>query len=98
MVSYPPSSERQSNAKAGPGNGQGRPEKTPGTPRKDVRVVREKAVQVPELRDYVRSTTPRGRYIQCADMRLGSRRLSGQRSFRISIQSSQSRDGRGRSH
>ena len=56
MVSYPPSSERQSNAnaKAGQqGNGQGRQEKTPGTPRKDVRVVKEKAVQVPELRDYV---------------------------------------------
>lgn len=56
MVSYPPSSERQGNAKAGPGNnGQGRAEKTTGTPRKDLRVVKEKAVQVPELRDYVRS-------------------------------------------
>lgn len=58
MVSYPPSSERQSSAKAGAGNGQDRQEKTPGTPRKDVRVVKEKAVQVPELRDYVGVSPP----------------------------------------
>jgi hypothetical protein len=63
MVSYPPSSERHGTAKAGPGNnGQGRPEKTPGTPRKDVRVAKEKAVQVPELRDYVCSPAPRALY------------------------------------
>ena len=60
MVSYPPSSERQGNLKAGPGNnGQGRAEKTPGTPRKDVRAAKEKAVQVPELRDYVRTPARR---------------------------------------
>ena len=60
MVSYPPSSERQGNAKAGSGNnGQGRAEKPPGASRKDVRVVKEKAVQVPELRDYVCSPAPR---------------------------------------
>jgi hypothetical protein len=58
MVSYPPSSERQINGRLGAGNGQGKPEKTQGTPRKDVRVVKEKAVQVPELRDYVHYPPP----------------------------------------
>lgn len=62
MVSYHPPAERQSNARAGAGNGHGRQEKTPGTPRKDVRVVKEKAVQLPELRDYVCSLLPGGTY------------------------------------
>jgi hypothetical protein len=54
MVSYPPS-ERQVNGRPGAVNGHARPEKTPaGTPRKDVRLVKERAVQLPELRDYVR--------------------------------------------
>lgn len=69
MVSYHPSSERQGNVKAALGNGHGhahahgRPEKTSGTPRKDVRVVKEKAVQVPELRDYVCGSLPEGAYL-----------------------------------
>jgi hypothetical protein len=65
MVSYPPSSERQSNARAGTANGPGKAEKTAGTPRKDVRVVKEKAVQVPELRDYVCSLIPEGICTRC---------------------------------
>ena len=98
MVSYPPSSERQNSAKPGPGSGQGRLEKTPGTPRKDVRVVKERAVQLPELRDYVCSLLPRGRYIRLADTWLGPRRLFRQRGIRLGLQGSQSGDGRGRGH
>jgi hypothetical protein len=54
MVSYPASSsDRQTNGKPGAGNGHGKAERTPGTPRKDGGARREKAVQVPELKDYV---------------------------------------------
>ena len=93
MAPYPPSSERQSSTKAGPGSGQGRLEKTPGTPRKDVRVVKEKAIQLPELRDYVCSLLHRGRKMRRANTWLGPWRLSGQRGVRVGIQGSQSGDG-----
>jgi hypothetical protein len=53
MVSYVSAADRQNNGRSGAGNGHGKVERTPGTPRKDGRVVKEKAVQVPELRDYV---------------------------------------------
>jgi len=55
MVSYPPpSSDRQINGRSGAGNQHGKAERAPGTPRKEGGVKKEKAVQVPELKDYVR--------------------------------------------
>jgi len=57
MVSYAPSSsDRQNNGRVGAGNVHGRAEKPPAdTPRKEGGARREKAVQVPELKDYVGS-------------------------------------------
>lgn len=64
MVSYPPtSSDRPTNGRSGAGSGHGKAEKTPGTPRKDGGVRREKAVQVPELKDYVGSGRTMGWYL-----------------------------------
>ncbi|KAH8596510.1 cell division control protein-like protein 15 [Bisporella sp. PMI_857] len=54
MVSYPPSSDRQTQGgRSGAGNANVKLERTPGTPKKDVVVRKEKAVQIPELKDYV---------------------------------------------
>jgi len=57
MVSYAPSSsDRQTNGRIGAANVNGRAEKAAtGTPRKEGGARREKAVQVPELKDYVRN-------------------------------------------
>ncbi|KAH9223611.1 cell division control protein-like protein 15 [Leptodontidium sp. 2 PMI_412] len=53
MVSHPPSSsDRQANSRSGAGNGHGKAERTPGTPRKDGGVGKDKAVQDPGLKDY----------------------------------------------
>jgi hypothetical protein len=52
MVSHPPSSDRQ-NGRSGPGNGNSRAEKTPGTPRRDDGLKKEKAVHDPGLKDFV---------------------------------------------
>ncbi|KAG4417729.1 hypothetical protein IFR04_009168 [Cadophora malorum] len=53
MVSHPPSSsDRQANGRSGAGNGHGKSERTPGTPRKDGGVGKDKAVQDPGLKDY----------------------------------------------
>ena len=41
------------NGRSGAGNANGKAERTPGTPRKEGGVRKEKAVQVPELKDYV---------------------------------------------
>ena len=54
MVSHPPSSsDRHSNSRSGAGIAHGKPEKTPGTPRREGGVVKDRAVQDPVLRDYV---------------------------------------------
>lgn len=54
MVSHTqPSSDRQANGRSGTGNGHGKAERTPGTPRKDGGAGKEKAVQDPGLKDYV---------------------------------------------
>ena len=54
MVSHPPSSsDRQSNSRSGAGNAHGKAEKTPGTPRREGGLGKEKAVQDQALRDYV---------------------------------------------
>ncbi|KAH7407770.1 cell division control protein-like protein 15 [Cadophora sp. MPI-SDFR-AT-0126] len=53
MVSHPPSSsDRQANGRSGAGNGHGKSERTPGTPRKDGAAGKDKAVQDPGLKDY----------------------------------------------
>lgn len=41
------------NGRSGAGNGHGKTERTPGTPRKDGGAGKEKAVQDPGLKDYV---------------------------------------------
>jgi hypothetical protein len=70
MVTHPPSSsDRQQNGRSGAGNGYGRAERTPGTPRKDGGAGKqEKAVQDPGLKDYVgsvpRSVGHNGLYIE----------------------------------
>jgi hypothetical protein len=99
MVPYAPSSDRQPNGRSGAANGHGRAERIPGTPRKEARVVREKAVQVPELKDYVRSLSlsPEG-LATLADTGIGSWRLSRKGCFRVSLQGSEFGDGRGRSY
>lgn len=54
MVSYPPSTLDGHDGRSEAGNhGHGRMERTPGTPRKEGREVREKAMQDPGLKDYV---------------------------------------------
>jgi hypothetical protein len=61
MVSHPPSlSDRHSNSKSGAGNSHGKAEKTPGTPRREGGVGKEKAIQDPVLQDYVGCTLPEG--------------------------------------
>ncbi|KAE8453022.1 hypothetical protein EG329_012209 [Mollisiaceae sp. DMI_Dod_QoI] len=53
MVSHhPPSSDRQANGRSGAGNGHGKTDRTPGTPRRDGGAGKEKAVQDPGLKDY----------------------------------------------
>ncbi|KUJ11995.1 cell division control protein-like protein 15 [Mollisia scopiformis] len=53
MVSHTQSSsDRQANGRSGAGNGHGKTERTPGTPRKDGGAGKEKAVQDPGLKDY----------------------------------------------
>lgn len=53
MVSHPPS-DRHPNVRTGAANGHGKAERTPGTPRKDGGAGKDKGVQDPGLRDYVR--------------------------------------------
>ena len=54
MVSHPaPSTDRQTSGRSGAGNLNGKAERPAGTPRKEGGVRKEKAVQVPELKDYV---------------------------------------------
>lgn len=61
MVSHPPSSsDRQANGRSGAGNGHGKSERTPGTPRKDGGAGKDKAVQDPGLKDYVGQDCERG--------------------------------------
>ena len=88
MVSYPPStSDRQSNGRTGAQNGHGKAERIPATPRKDGVAVKEKAVQDPGLKDYVRL-----RCLQTRDMcayiihLIASRRMFREGSFWISLQ------------
>lgn len=52
MVSYPSSSSERPNGRAA-GNGNGKAERTPGTPRREGGAAKEKAVQDPGLKDYV---------------------------------------------
>lgn len=55
MVPHPPSSgERQAQGKSVATAGNGRLEKAPGTPRKDGGATKEKAMQDPGLKEYVR--------------------------------------------
>ncbi len=61
MVAHPSSSsDRHANGRSGAGNGHGRTESTPGTPRKERSVGKEKAVQDPGLKDYVWHTKNMG--------------------------------------
>ncbi|RDW60891.1 cell division control protein-like protein 15 [Coleophoma cylindrospora] len=52
MVSYTPTSSERPNSRPTTGNGHGRVERTPGTPRKDSGLAKEKALQDPGLKDY----------------------------------------------
>jgi hypothetical protein len=86
MVSHPSSSsERHANGRSGAGNGHGRAESTPGTPRKERSVGKEKAVQDPGLKDYVWPTTE---WEGTGWLTYGtaSRRMLGKGSFRFSLQ------------
>ena len=87
MVSELPSFERQASNRSS-GHGHGKAERTPGTPRKEDRMVKERALQDPGLKDYVRvgsrSTTI------CLLIHVAETwRVPGQGSFRFSIQSFQ---------
>ena len=79
MVSYAPSSsDRQTNGRIGAGNVNGKAEKpTAGTPRKDGGARREKAVQVPELKDYVGVYLFVNRRSTVAYTKTGSGRFAG---------------------
>lgn len=59
MVSHPPSSSDRVNGKSVAGNGHGKLEKTPVTPRRDGGAGKEKAIQDAGLKDYVRICWPK---------------------------------------
>lgn len=97
MVSHPPSSsERQANGRSGAGNGNGKLERAPGTPRKDGGAGKDKAVQDPGLKDYVGQIIWKGRWVEriTAYMNTASRRMLRQGSFRIRLQGFQLGDRR----
>jgi hypothetical protein len=93
MVSHIQPSSDRANGRSGAGNGHGKAERTPGTPRKDGGAGKEKAVQDPGLKDYVGLSTE----VEdtSAHTRIASWRMPWERCFWIRLQSFQLGNWRG---
>lgn len=99
MVPNPPSSGERLGSGKGAGSGaQGRPERAPGTPRRDGGAGKDKAMQDPGLKDYVRRIMGYIRSYIADIVHTATRRMSGQGSLWISLQSIQLGHWRGSSY